>query len=200
MRGRRGRANRGELIAIMREDWRHNQRDWTRPGFRALAVYRFGSWQRSLSGRGLLAKVGRRLAGLVYRTAHRYVRNRYGIELHSSATVGRRVVLAHIGRIVIHRYGVIGDDCIIRHGVTIGAASRFHEERAPILGRGVNVGAGAVVIGEITIGDGVRIGPNAVVLTDVPADATVFAPPARIIRQSPVDIAADAREQRAASL
>jgi serine O-acetyltransferase len=85
-------------------------------------------------------------------------------------------------RYVRNQYGMIGDDCMIRQNVTIGSATPYREfEEAPKLGSGVQIGAGAVIVGKIKIGDGARIGPNAVVLTNVPAGASVFVHPPRII-------------------
>jgi serine O-acetyltransferase len=93
---------------------------------------------------------------------------------------------------------VIGDDCVIRQNATIGALGGERPLEAPRLGRGVQVGVGAVILGPVTIGDGARIGPNAVVMTDVPAGATVFVNPPRMMldmRSRGND--ADAREPRA---
>lgn len=171
----------GDLVATIAEDWRRHGRDWTRPGFRAVAVYRFGVYARSVGGRRLCDKVRRRVLRAVYRTASRLVRNVYGIELHATATVGRRFRIAHQGAIVIHRNAVIGDDCQVRQGVTIGAGANRRTEPAPVLGDRVSVGAGALIIGPITIGDDVKVGPGALVMRDVPSGATVFAPPARMI-------------------
>jgi serine O-acetyltransferase len=111
----------------------------------------------------------------------RHVRNRYGIELPYSATLGRRVIIEHQSCIVIHGNSVLGDDCIIRQGVTLGNRSLDKPLEAPILGRGVNIGAGAKILGNIRIGDHASIGANAVVLTDVPAHAAAVGIPARII-------------------
>jgi len=83
---------------------------------------------------------------------------------------------------VIHPKAEIGDDCLIRQNVTIGAASHDRPREAPKLGNGVQVGSGAAILGNVKIGDGVRIGPNAVVMTSVPAGVIVFAAPARILR------------------
>jgi len=120
---------------------------------------------------------------------YRYVRNHYGIELPATTKVGRRLLLGHQSGIVIHPHAEIGDDCMIRQNVTIGAATpdRVLQE-APTLGNGVQVGVGAVIVGRVTIGDGVRIGPTAVVLTNVAAGASVFVVPPRIIQlaQSPI--------------
>src|SRR5262245_27552265 len=102
----------------IREDWQYNGRDWTRPGFRALAVHRFGVWRMSVRARWLRAPLS-----IVYRMLYRYVRNHYSIELHYTVKVGRGVVIGHQGAIVVHDHAQIGDDCIIRQGVTLGASS-----------------------------------------------------------------------------
>ena len=109
----------------------------------------------------------------------RYVRNHYGIELPLTASVGRRVLFGHQCGIVIHPYAIIGDECIIRHNVTIGGTTWERGRETPTLGRGVSLGCGAVILGNITIGDRATIGPNTVVMTDVPADASVFVSPPR---------------------
>jgi serine O-acetyltransferase len=165
-----------EFLKLVREDLSVHQGDWTQPGFRAVAVYRFGVWVKMVQPRFL-----REPLACFYRSMFRYVRNHYGIELHDTAIVGRRLLIAHQGGIVIHYKAVIGDDCLIRHNVTIGAASDERYWEGPKLGHRVQVGSGAAILGKITIGDGARIGPNAVVMTNVPAGATAFAAPARII-------------------
>lgn len=164
------------LRTLLREDWRRNGCDWTRPGFRALAVQRFGVWRMRIRSRALRAPLS-----VLYRTLHRFVRNRYGIELHATAQVGRRLCIAHQGAIVIHEFATIGDDCTIRQGVTLGAAGEYRIDAAPVLGDRVDVGAGAMILGRVRIGDDARIGPNAVIMTDVPEGATAVAPPPRII-------------------
>jgi serine O-acetyltransferase len=162
--------------ALVREDWVTNGRDWTRPGFRALFMYRLGVWRMGIRWRLL-----RWPFSVLYRVLHRWVRNHYGIELHYTAKVGRRVTIAHQGAIVIHEGAEIGDECVIRQGVTLGAAGHYSAVEAPRLGRGVNVGAGVVIMGSVTIGDGAKIGPNAVVMGHVPGGAIATAAPARII-------------------
>jgi serine O-acetyltransferase len=107
-----------------------------------------------------------------------YCRFMYTHEVPFTAKLGRRVAFAHQGCIVIHWLAEIGDDCTISHNVTIGAAKGWDH---PTLGKGVQVGVGAVIIGSIRIGDGARIGPNAVVMSNVPPGATVFAPPSRVV-------------------
>jgi serine O-acetyltransferase len=104
-----------------------------------------------------------------------------GIEIHPGATIGRRVFIDHGMGIVIGETAVIGDDCTLYHGVTLGGTSWSKGKRHPTLGRGVVIGAGAKVLGPIEIGDGAKIGSNAVVVRDVPADATAVGIPARIV-------------------
>jgi serine O-acetyltransferase len=164
------------LFAQIKEDWIAHGRDWTRPGFRTMAVYRFGVWRM-----GIKLSVLRAPMSLIYRCKFRSCRNVYGIELPYSAKVGRRVVIEHQGGIVIHGNAEIGDDSIIRQGVTLGNRTMDKPLDAPKLGRSVNVGAGAKILGAVTIGDGAVIGANAVVLIDVPAGATAVGVPARIL-------------------
>ncbi len=164
------------LVAQVREDWRCNGRDWSRPGFRALAVHRFGVWRMKLKPR-----IVRMPFSFLYNQLYRYVRNHYSIELYYTVTVGRRVVIGHQGAIVFHDRAEIGDECVIRQGVTLGASSHHRAWEAPKLGRGVQVGAGAMILGDINIGDGAAIGANVVVTSDVPPMAKVLSDPARIV-------------------
>lgn len=169
------RGRRPALWQLVREDYVAHGRDWTRPGFRALAVYRFGVARMSVTPRLLRAPLS-----VTYRALYRAVRNVYGIELPHTATIGRRVVFEHQHGIVVHGRTIIGDDCIVRQGVTLGIRSLDQRDEAPVLGRGVNVGAGAKILGRVVIGDGAAIGANAVVLHDVPAGAVAVGVPAII--------------------
>ena len=164
------------LVAQIVEDWKSNGRDWTKPGFQALAVHRFGNWRM-----GIGSKLARAPFSVAYRTLFRGVRNFYGIELPYSTQIGRRVVIEHQGAIVIHGNAVIGDDCILRHGVTLGNRNRERPFDAPVLGSGVSVGAGAKILGAISVGDGAQLGANAVVRTDIPAGSVAVGIPARIV-------------------
>lgn len=163
------------LLALIREDYRAHGRDWTLPGFRAVAVYRFGVWRMTVK------QPWRAPLSVLYRMLFRRVRNRYGIELPYSARVGRRVVIEHQGNIVIHGNSSIGDDSVLRQGNTLGVRSLDDLSAAPTLGRGVNVGAGAVILGRVHVGDGAWVGANAVVLQDVPAGALAVGVPAKIV-------------------
>jgi serine O-acetyltransferase len=171
------------MIEYWREDRRVNDHSFLRPGMQAMMVYRFGVWQTSLQ-RGIASALAYRL----YRLAHIFVRNFYGIELYASARIGHRLRIAHQSGIVLHPELVMGDDCLIRQGVSIGRASNHGggiRARAPVIGNRVEIGAGAVIVGGITIGDDVVIGPNAVVLRSVPSGALVTTTPARVIGRPP---------------
>lgn len=164
------------LMELLREDLRAHDGDWTRPGFRAVAVHRLGVWRMRVRN-----KVVRAPFSWIYRRLYIRVRNRYGIELPYSAKVGRRVVIEHQGAIVIHGDCVIGNECHIRQGCTLGNRTLERPFDAPVLGDRVNVGAGAIILGKVLIGDGANIGANAVVVKDVPAGATAVGVPAKIL-------------------
>jgi len=163
----------------VREDFVAYKRDWTRPGFQALLVHRFGVWRTGIRSQPLRAPFG-----LVYRALYVAVRNLYGIELPYSAQIGRRVIFEHQHGIVVHGAAVIGDDCIIRQGVTLGIRSMDRLADAPVLGRGVNVGAGAKILGPVHVGDEAAIGANSVVLKDIPARAVAVGIPAQVVRSA----------------
>jgi serine O-acetyltransferase len=164
------------LWAQIKEDYTAHGRDWTKPGFRAIAVYRFGVWRMTVRNKLLRAPLS-----MIYRHFYRKCRNQYGIEVPYSAKIGRRVIIEHQGAIVIHGNSEIGDDSIIRQGVTLGNKSLDKPHDAPRLGKKVNVGAGAKILGGVIIGDGAMVGANAVVVKNVPAGATAVGIPAQII-------------------
>src|SRR6187549_3244411 len=97
------------------EDWQAHGMDWTRPGFRAVAVYRFGARLQKRK-RGMLSSILWR----IYRSMFRYIRNHYGISLPETTIVGRRFKIGHQHGIVIHPKTVFGDDCVVHQNVTIG--------------------------------------------------------------------------------
>ncbi len=106
-----------------------------------------------------------------------------GIEIHPGATIGHRVFIDHGMGVVIGETAVIGDDCTLYHGVTLGGTSWNKGKRHPTLENGVVIGAGAKVLGPITVGAGAKIGSNAVVVKDVPENATAVGIPARILEE-----------------
>jgi serine O-acetyltransferase len=105
-----------------------------------------------------------------------------GIEIHPGAKLGRRVFIDHGMGVVIGETAEVGDDVTLYQGVTLGGTSLDKGKRHPTLGNGVIVGAGAQVLGPLTVGDGARIGSNAVVLNDVPQCASVVGIPAKSVR------------------
>lgn len=163
----------------IKEDWIAHDRDWTKPGFRAVVVHRFGVWRMSIEPKLLRAPLS-----ILYRSMYRKIRNTYGIDLPYTVKLGRRVVIEHQGAIVIHGNSSIGDECVIRQGVTLGNRYLNRPLDAPKLGDRVNVGAGAKILGNVTLGDDVNIGANAVVLSDIPSGKTAVGIPAKIIKST----------------
>lgn len=166
-----------QLWEQIKEDWEAHGCDWTKPGFRAVAIHRFGVWRM-----GIQPKLLRAPFSILYRALYRKVRNVYGIDLPYTVQLGRRVIVEHQGAIVIHGNCCIGDDSIIRQGVTLGNRYLDRPFDAPKLGARVNVGAGAKILGNVTIGDDANIGANAVVLSDIPAGHSAVGIPAKIIK------------------
>lgn len=107
-----------------------------------------------------------------------------GIEIHPGARIGKRFFIDHGMGVVIGATTIIGDDVLIYQGVTLGGTGKEHGKRHPTLKNNVVVGAGAKVLGNITIGNGARIGASSVVIDDVPDDCTVVGIPGRIVMQN----------------
>ncbi|WP_129336153.1 serine O-acetyltransferase [Cellulomonas endophytica] len=171
----------GELVELLREDRRTNSTGPLTPGFHAVALHRVGVWLDAGGGAAVLRGPALR----AHKLAWLLVRNVYGIQIPRTVRLGRRVRVAHQHGIVVHPFAAIGDDCVLRQGVSLGAGSgdrATFAQQAPQVGRGVSLGAGCVVVGAVRIGDGATIGPNAVVMTHVPAGATVLAQPPRVVR------------------
>lgn len=113
-----------------------------------------------------------------------------GIEIHPGAKIGRRVFIDHGMGVVIGETAEVGDECTIYQGVTLGGTSLYRgQKRHPTLGRGVVVGAGAKILGGLSVGDGAKVGSNAVVVKEVPPGATVVGVPARIVEEPGTDVA-----------
>lgn len=147
-------------------------------GFWALLVYRFGHARFVIRSKLLRAPWT-----LVYMVLNKLVEIFCGITIGSTARIGRRFEIEHHGCIVIHGAAQIGDDCLIRHGVTIGNAGTEDPLGAPSIGNGVQIGAGAKLLGRITVGNDVIVGANAVVVRDVPDGVIVGGVPAKVIKQ-----------------
>ena len=141
----------------------------TSPGLHALAWHRAASW---LWGHRLL------LPGRLVSNAGRFFT---GIEIHPGATIGRGVFIDHGMGVVVGETAIVGDDCTLYQGVTLGGTGKERGKRHPTLGREVVVGVGASVLGDITVGDGARVGAGSVVLRDVPPHTTTVGIPARAV-------------------
>lgn len=105
-----------------------------------------------------------------------------GIEIHPAAKIGNGLFIDHGMGVVIGETAIIGNDCTIFHGVTLGGRGNSMGKRHPTLGDNVLVGSGAKILGNINIGNNVKIGANAVVLNDIPDNATAVGMPARVVR------------------
>jgi serine O-acetyltransferase len=158
------------------EDLRAQREGLLGLGFWALLVYRFGHARFIIEN-----KIIRAPWTIVYVILHKLTEIFCGISIGSTAVIGRRLSIEHHGCIVIHGNSVIGDDCLIRHGVTLGNTGFDDPFGAPKLGNRVQIGAGAKILGRITVGDDAIIGANAVVIGDVPDGAAVGGVPARML-------------------
>lgn len=142
------------------------------PGFHALELHRFSHrlWRLGLPLiPRLLSQLGRLLTG---------------VEIHPGARIGRGVFIDHGMGVVIGETSVIGDNCLLYQGVTLGGTGKEHGKRHPTLMDNVVVGAGAKVLGAITVGPNTRIGAGSVLLRNVGADSTVVGIPGRVIHQA----------------
>ena len=141
----------------------------TYPGVHALLTHRLSHWLWQSGWRfpaRFLSFLGRTLTN---------------VDIHPGATIGRRFFIDHGACVVIGETAEIGNDVTLYHGVTLGGTSWNKGKRHPTLANGVVVGAGAKILGPITIGERVRVGANSVVVKDVPSDCTVVGVPGRIV-------------------
>ena len=145
------------------------------PGFHALLLHRLshGLWTRGFKW----------LARWIAHWARWFT----GIEIHPGVRIGRRFFIDHGMGVVIGETAEIGDDCTLYHGVTLGGTTWNKGKRHPTLKNGVVIGAGAKVLGPITIGEHAKIGSNAVVVKDVPDNATAIGIPARLVESHETD-------------
>lgn len=164
------------FLALVREDLATHDGDWTSQGFWALFWHRFGNWRM-----GVRPRVLRVPLTLLYRVMFKATELLCGIKLSYNVKVGRRVRIDHFGGIVLGARS-IGDDVILRQNTTLGIASTEDLNAKPVLMNGVQVGAGAVILGDIVVGEGARIGANAVVLADVPPHSLAVGVPARVVK------------------
>lgn len=141
------------------------------PGLRAIRAHR-RAHRAYLRGHAVWARIISQRA-----------RHKTGIEIHPGATIGRGLFIDHGDGVVIGETTVIGDNVTIYQGVTLGGTGKETGKRHPTIGNGVTVGAGAKVLGPISIGDNSKVGAGSIVLKDVPAGCTVVGNPGRIVKK-----------------
>jgi len=161
--------------ALVAEDYATHGRDPLSQGFWALFWHRFGNWRMQVRPRPLRLPLT-----VIYRLGAKLTEWVGGIFLPYTVRVGRRVRIDHFGGMILVAHS-IGDDVVIRQNTTFGIARVSALQDRPRIGNRVDIGAGAVLIGAITIGDGAVIGANAVVTSDVPPGAVMVGVPARQI-------------------
>lgn len=169
--------------ALVREDLATHRGDLLSQGFWTLFWHRFGNWRMSVKPRVLRVPLS-----LVYRCMCKACEWLCGISLPYTTTVGRRVCLEHFGGMILVPVS-IGSDVTLRQNTTIGISSSRALAARPVIGDHVDIGAGAVIVGDITIERGAIIGANAVVTKSVPPYAVVVGVPGRVIRyRDPAEI------------
>ncbi len=140
------------------------------PGFHAILIHR------------LAHRLYKRKWQILSRSLSQFSRWMTGIEIHPGAEIGRRFFIDHGMGVVIGETAIIGDDCLLYQGVTLGGTGKERGKRHPTLGNRVVIGSGAKVLGNILVGDDTRIGAGSVVLKPVPPGSTVVGIPGRIVR------------------
>jgi len=173
------------MFENLREDWVMHEREISRLGLWVMAVYRYGRWCYGFRHRAVRGPLF-----VIYKVLYTFAKILTGVEFPCEVVIGRRFKINHFGAIIIHGDTIFGDDVIIRQGVTTGVRNTG-VQAAPKIGSRVDIGAGAKILGAITIGDDVVIGANAVVLKNVPSNSLAVGVPARIIPRPP---SVDARE------
>lgn len=163
------------MFDLLKEDWRTYEANITRQGLWVMWVYRFGCWRYQIKQRWL-----RLPFSFLYKFLYVMVQTLTGIELPCEVKLGRRFKIEHFSGIIVSGDAQFGDDVVIRNGVTVGLR-HTGVRGSPVIGNRVDIGAGAKILGAITIGDDVSIGANAVVIKDVPANSIAVGIPARII-------------------
>jgi serine O-acetyltransferase len=159
------------LLQLIREDLATHDGEWLSAGFLALAVHRFGNWRMSIH-----PKLFRAPFSLIYRLQEKLVQWLCGIDLPYTVQVGRRVRIWHRGGMTISAIR-IGDDTHLRQNITMGVRRRGdHRWLRPVIGDRCDIGAGAVIVGRITVSDDTVIGANVVLSESVPHGSIVTVP------------------------
>lgn len=164
-----------EQIQVIKENDPSIHNNWEAiltPGFRCLLTYKIARYF-------YLKK-----HFFIARWLNEHAKRKTGIELHPGATIGKRLFIDHGTGVVIGETAIIGDDVTIFHGVTLGGTGKSQGKRHPTIGNHVLIGAGAKILGNITIGDNTKIGANAVILKDVPPNCTSVGVPGKIVNKN----------------
>ena len=126
--------------------------------------------------------------GLLARLLLRRYKYKFGFQIPAGTRIGPGLYISHFGPVVVNAKSVIGNNCNLSHGITIGQSNRGEKKGYPVIGDRVWIGTGSVIVGGIHIGSDVLIAPNTYVNTDVPAHSIVIGNPAKIIsRENPTD-------------
>lgn len=164
---------KAELDAVMERDPAARSRAevyFLYAGFKAVRAYRRAHWFYKHDMKFIARWISQR------------ARRKTGIEIHPGATIGKNLFIDHGMGVVIGETTVIGDNCTLYQGVTLGGTGKDHGKRHPTLGDNVLIGAGAKVLGPFRVGDNSRVAAGAVVLSEIPDNATAVGVPARVVR------------------
>jgi serine O-acetyltransferase len=165
------------FLALLAEDLKTHDNDPLQPGFIAVAVHRFGNWRMDKP------KLVRAPLTVAYKVLFTAVDIGLGIDLSYTVKLGRRVRLWHHGGMILGARS-IGDDVHIRQNTTLGILSRDELRAKPVIEDRVDIGAGACILGNVTVGHDTVIGANTVVVKDEPPHSTLFGIPARPVKLS----------------
>lgn len=173
-----GQAARADITAVLERDPACNR--FLQPllffkGFQAVQAYRIGHWLWTQGRRDLAYFVQMRVSEV------------FGVDIHPAARLGRGIMIDHAHSIVIGETAVVGNNVSMLHSVTLGGTGKEDGDRHPKIGDGVLIGAGAKVLGNITIGHCSRIAAGSVVLQDIPPCKTVAGIPARVVGEAGCD-------------
>ena len=141
------------------------------PGLKAIRMHRRANWFYKRKMYFLARAISQRAS------------KKTGIEIHPAATIGKKFFIDHGTGVVIGETAIIGDNCTLYQGVTLGGTGKETGKRHPTLGNNVMVGSGAKVLGPVEIGDNSRIASGAVVLKNIPANSTAVGVPAKVVRR-----------------
>jgi len=170
-----GRAARADVVAVHDRDpacHRFLQPVLFFKGYQAIQAYRIGHWLWQQGRRDMAYFVQMRVSEV------------FGVDIHPGARIGQGIMIDHAHSIVIGETAVVGDNVSMLHSVTLGGTGKEDGDRHPKIGDGVLIGAGAKVLGNITVGRCSRIAAGSVVLSDVPACTTVAGVPARVVGEA----------------